>query len=385
MAATYKEAMKAINTFLTDINKLPALPESMFQGVFVKKLSNSNLVSSKKYTDITTGEKTHQSHLDLTGQSTLEFFFGENPEPSAGYTQIMIDIPVDHLRLLQTLDHSTSYISERGNTKKKVYVLKRDIPSNFHFTHTSDLYYSAYAFKKLEGHSGDQNQINRLQHKDEFFDLCTSAYEGDLLIFMKLSLCHFICILIPCEYSAALSALIGNKINFSVQNPGFNPRKSSEEFCSIMKKNVKQEFDDINTDIQSAYNGLNGHDKEQLTKARVGQSSFRKLLIEQRGCTCELCSISIPEVLRASHIKSWADSTPEERLDLQNGLLLCANHDALFDRHMITIDADTNELLISSSIQDNQIADLNLIDVKHFSLGDRMKAYMRNHNKIFKA
>ena len=382
---TYKQIMSAINTFLVNTNKLLPLADTLFQGVFVKKLSNSNLVSNKKYIDIATGKKTHQTHLDLTGRDTLKFFFGNNPDSSAVYTQIMLDIPVDHLRLLQKLDNATPSIAKRGNPKKDVYVLKRNIPSDFYFTHTSDLFYFAHAFKKLDGHSGDQNQINRLQNKDEFFDLCSCAYEGDFLIFMKHSLNHYICILMPSEYSTDLSCLLGNSINFSIDNPTFNEKISSDAFCSIMKENVKQEFSDIETSIRFANNGLNGHDIEQLTKGRVGQGAFRKLLIEQRGCICELCSIQLPAVLRASHIQSWATSTPEERLDPQNGLLLCANHDALFDRHLITIDVDTNKLRISSSLPGDQLEELKLTATKTIPLGARMKNYMIKHNQLFES
>lgn len=36
--------------------------------------------------------------------------------------------------------------------------------------------------------------------------------------------------------------------------------------------------------------------------------------------------------LVASHIKTWSHSNNIDRLDIQNGLLLCPNHDALFDK-----------------------------------------------------
>jgi predicted restriction endonuclease len=56
----------------------------------------------------------------------------------------------------------------------------------------------------------------------------------------------------------------------------------------------------------------------------------------------------MPEVLRASHTKPWADCTSdEERLDVFNGILLVANLDALFDRGLITF--ETNGALIVSA------------------------------------
>ena len=58
-----------------------------------------------------------------------------------------------------------------------------------------------------------------------------------------------------------------------------------------MEENVEKEFNELDKTINTQTT-LNGHDKEQIVKTRVGQGSFRKLLIEQRGCTCELCNIN---------------------------------------------------------------------------------------------
>ena len=51
---------------------------------------------------------------------------------------------------------------------------------------------------------------------------------------------------------------------------------------------------------------------------------------------CALTGVSIGAVLRASHMKPWVEATDEERLDPENGLLLAANADALFDRYLIS-------------------------------------------------
>ncbi|WP_255504960.1 HNH endonuclease [Lysinibacillus sphaericus] len=40
-------------------------------------------------------------------------------------------------------------------------------------------------------------------------------------------------------------------------------------------------------------------------------------------------------MLRVSHFKPWKDSTNEERLDAFNALLLCCNHDALYDKGLL--------------------------------------------------
>lgn len=56
---------------------------------------------------------------------------------------------------------------------------------------------------------------------------------------------------------------------------------------------------------------------------RVGQDIFRQGLMECWESRCAITGLAIPELLRASHIKPWADcATDAERLDVYNGLLL---------------------------------------------------------------
>lgn len=184
----------------------------------------------------------------------------------------------------------------------------------------------------------------------------------------------------PSEYSKELQRLLGAKINCPFLNTAYDKQKAKDDYCKIMEENLKQEFSSIDSDNKEK----KGYDKEQLTKARIGQGAFRRLLMEQRGCVCQLCNVSVPEVLRASHIKRWSDSKPEEKVDIQNGLLLCANHDALFDRYMITIDAEKENLEVSNLIKEDQILELYLSDAKRISMSNRMKTYMREHNRIFK-
>ena len=73
----------------------------------------------------------------------------------------------------------------------------------------------------------------------------------------------------------------------------------------------------------------------------------------------------------------------EERIDANNGLLLCANHDALFDRHLISFEPETGNICISASIDDDQRNALNLSKSARISMNERMKAYMQIHYKKF--
>lgn len=54
-------------------------------------------------------------------------------------------------------------------------------------------------------------------------------------------------------------------------------------------------------------------------------------------------------MLIASHIKPWRDSSDEEKLDGNNGLLLAPHADFLFDRGYISF-MDDGELLVASTL-----------------------------------
>ena len=80
---------------------------------------------------------------------------------------------------------------------------------------------------------------------------------------------------------------------------------------------------------------------EKLVVQRIGQDIFRASLLEYFDGKCAVTGLAVPELLRASHIKPWADcELDEERLDVFNGILLSPNLDALFDRGFITFEDD---------------------------------------------
>src|SRR5260370_12476783 len=61
---------------------------------------------------------------------------------------------------------------------------------------------------------------------------------------------------------------------------------------------------------------------------------------------CRITGVTNPTHLRASHCKPWRDSTNEERIDGENGLLLTPTIDHLFDRGFISFE-DSGVLIVS--------------------------------------
>ncbi|MEZ4321146.1 MAG: HNH endonuclease [Myxococcota bacterium] len=89
---------------------------------------------------------------------------------------------------------------------------------------------------------------------------------------------------------------------------------------------------------------------ERLVVQRVGQDVFREGLLEYWEGRCAVTGLDVPELLRASHIKPWADCDEDaHRLDVFNGLLLAPHLDAAFDRGFITV-ADDGTVVVADDL-----------------------------------
>lgn len=198
---------------------------------------------------------------------------------------------------------------------------------------------------------------------------------------------RYVAVLIPNELSNYLYSITQTKGNRNINFVATNPEYDSALANKIQRDTISRDVNIEDTAVTKLQTSLNNHefagtDIERIVKSRVSQGSFRKLLLLERH-QCNLCDITTTSVLRASHIKEWSESSREERIDADNGLLLCANHDALFDRHQISFNPDTGNMCISSSIDAKQIDALNLPADFHLAMSDRMKAYMQIHYNKF--
>lgn len=131
--------------------------------------------------------------------------------------------------------------------------------------------------------------------------------------------------------------------------------------CSIIMQNDL--IINIQTEIEK---DITETEKEQVIKSRIGQSAFKKslLAIEKK---CRLCGVTDERFLVASHIKPWSQSNNQERIDVNNGLLLCPNHDSLFDKVYISFDEE-GTILISDSLDELTKVFLNVNDTMYIEL-----------------
>lgn len=87
-----------------------------------------------------------------------------------------------------------------------------------------------------------------------------------------------------------------------------------------------------------------------LVTSRVGQGAYRKRIIYRWECQCAVTGFKNPNILIASHIHPWAAADHNQRLDVNNGILLSPTYDALFDRHLITFE-NTGKIVLSRAIE----------------------------------
>lgn len=88
--------------------------------------------------------------------------------------------------------------------------------------------------------------------------------------------------------------------------------------------------------------------REFLARARLGQGSFRTLVIDAYQRRCAITGESTLPALEAAHIRSYADQGPHQ---ISNGLLIRSDFHRLFDAGLVTVEPDYR-IRISGRIRD---------------------------------
>jgi predicted restriction endonuclease len=124
--------------------------------------------------------------------------------------------------------------------------------------------------------------------------------------------------------------------------------------------------------------------RKALVNARSGQGRYRSELIK-REKRCRITGIADKSFLVASHIKPWALSNDQEKLDSNNGLLLTPNLDRAFDRGLISF-SSTGKILISKRLSVSVSKVLGINSTTHIgALNFAQQKYLKFHReKVFK-
>jgi putative restriction endonuclease len=170
---------------------------------------------------------------------------------------------------------------------------------------------------------------------------------------------------VPTLLAEVLMGLIGREIT-PVSLAARNVKPIPADELDIWERRLEQQIANDSTVRET--------DRVAIIRARNGQGLFKDRVsrIETR---CRITHVENPVHLVASHCKPWRDSTNEERLNGENGLLLTPSIDHLFDRGFIGFEND-GDLIISPvahrlSLQRMGIDTTRLVNVGDFTSGQK--------------
>ena len=161
-----------------------------------------------------------------------------------------------------------------------------------------------------------------------------------------------------------------------------NVEELGESVSAISQSDFLKPIDD---DQPIIYDFLrpNVTERSGLINTRVGQGAYRKSILHRWEYKCAVTNFDDLRILIASHIVPWRDSTDQERLDVENGILLSPTYDALFDKHLITFDSKGN-IELSMSIETSAYHKIGVTGSERINyISDGMLGYLNEHQKEF--
>lgn len=170
---------------------------------------------------------------------------------------------------------------------------------------------------------------------------------------------------VPTQLAEVLIGLIGQEVApIALAARGVKPVSADD--LDFWERKLEQELVNDSTVRET--------ERLAIIRARNGQGLFKERVskIESR---CRITGVENPVHLVGSHCKPWRDSTNEERLNGENGLLLTPSIDHLFDRGFIGFE-DNGKLIISPvahrpSLQRMGIDTTKVINVGGFTGGQK--------------
>lgn len=179
---------------------------------------------------------------------------------------------------------------------------------------------------------------------------------------------------LPDAFAAALVNLLGAEARTLVM--GFRATESAPVQPSV----IQIQWEEYLIAQVQRNSKITETEKETVVMARRGQGLFKQRVMQLERA-CRITGVTKEAHLRASHCKPWRDSSNEERLDGENGLLLTPTMDHLFDQGFIGFEGN-GDLIISPVAHLESLARMGLSpgdkrNVGSFSSGQR--GYLEYH------
>ena len=157
-----------------------------------------------------------------------------------------------------------------------------------------------------------------------------------------------------CDPYIINSGRTGMPAGMSVCKPIWDEFADDRERLFVEAERIKAKM--LNRPIEETLNlsasDLEGKERTAVIRQRVNQNVFRTMILLNYEERCAITGINIPELLVAGHIVPWADSTPQQKLNPENGICLSALYDKAFDKGLITISPDDYTIRLSSALRE---------------------------------
>jgi putative restriction endonuclease len=190
---------------------------------------------------------------------------------------------------------------------------------------------------------------------------------------------------LPLDFAEILSGLIGREARSLIaaaEGPVAveNGRIATGDDLDVWEHRLEQH---VESDTS-----LRETDRQAIVRARRGQGLFKQRVMRFEA-RCRITGVDNPNYLLASHCKPWRDSSNEERLNGENGLLLTASVDHLFDRGFIGFE-DSGDLIISPvahkpSLRKMGVEPERITNVGSFTDGQRRFLEFRRNSVLLRA
>lgn len=120
--------------------------------------------------------------------------------------------------------------------------------------------------------------------------------------------------------------------------------------ANLLNKPIEETLNITNKDLV-------GMERQTVIKQRVNQSVFRSMVLSNYEGQCAITGINVPDLLIAGHIIPWNKSTPQQKLNPENGICLSALYDKAFDAGLITVSPDNYTIQLSSALREYEKKD----------------------------
>lgn len=288
-----------------------------------------------------------------------------------------------------------------GITSRVLFDLKEEMDKDYPglYCKYKDIFTNSIPFKNLKEYLNEKGYIydNKKDFEDGFFEKTKELYDTNKTLYVKTGRTTAGQNRVPSllQHCILFGMLDDKNGKYIFNQKAINKVKSSKQKRKLDRKEIEcaaKETDKLIKALDAEKLAKKyGIDGNQLINAIVRNSKLQvmfknNLTIEQKKCL--LCKIDNQNLLIGSHIVRAADCNAYQKADYNNGLLLCCNHDKLFDRHLISFNPHDGKIKLSKTLSKDDIEKLSLnnkFKLPNKYLTNERKKYLIKHFEIFES